>query len=172
MTFTKTRRELEPSWVSWYCAKTWPKDEIRYRVPLGPVPAEITKAYGETKGINVYRPWRPEVDALVIQKGGIVLLEAKIQKFMDGLSKLPVYKSLIPTTPELLKYRAYPVELRLLIPASVAWVVASAHAQNILVIVDAPDYILDAWNDRDKYWTKEATEERDRRKQKLKELGL
>jgi len=83
---TKLRREIEPRWVSEYVAKHYPNFPARYRVPLGPIPAEITKVYGEEKGIKIARPWRPEVDALVLAQKKIILIEAKIFKVMDGLA--------------------------------------------------------------------------------------
>jgi len=171
MAQTRVRRELEPAWTSWYVAKTWPRDVVKYRCPLGPIPDKIREAHGETAAVRIYRPWRPEVDALVIQKGGLVLVESKIQKFMDGLSKLPIYKSLVPSTPELRELRDFPVEMRLLMPENVAWVKAAADKAGILVVVDAPQFILDVWKERDKYWTKEAVQEREKRKAKLQELG-
>jgi len=169
--FTRLRRELEPAWVSWYVARRWPKAIAKFRCPLGPIPEEIKAAYGETRGRKVYRPWRPEVDALVIEPGALWLVEAKIQKFMDGLSKLPVYKGLVPSTPELVEWKHLSILMVLLIPEKVDWVIAAGKEQHVQIVVEAPQFIKDAWADRDKYWTKEATEAREKRKEKLRELG-
>lgn len=171
MTYTRMRRELEPQWVSWFCVKRWPKAIVRYRCPLGPIPEAVKQAHGETAALRIYRPWRPEVDALVIEPGAVTLVEAKIQKFMDGLSKLPIYKSLIPTTPELKEWKHLPVVMVLLIPEKVDWVLAAAQKQDVYVITEAPQFIMDVWKERDKYWTKEAVAEREKRKAKLQELG-
>ena len=35
---TKTRREIEPKWVSEYIVTQYPKHKVRLRCPLGPVP--------------------------------------------------------------------------------------------------------------------------------------
>ena len=91
MGHTKSRREIEPRWVSEYVATHYARHKVRLRVPLGPVPEYLKKAHGTPKAIRIYRPWRPEVDCLVIMPGALVLIEAKIFKYMDGLSKLPVY---------------------------------------------------------------------------------
>ena len=172
MAFTKPRRELEPRWVSEYMATTYPKAEVRFRVPLGPIPKETQADYGLMKGLRVYRPWRPEVDAAARWMSKTILVEAKIFKYMDGLSKLPVYKSLIPTTPEL-AYWPKDVILELLLPVSINWVEAAARDQNIKVVSHfVPDYIRQAWEERDKYWTKDAMNLREERKRKLQELGL
>jgi len=171
MSQTRIRRELEPAWTSWYVAKTWPRALVKYRCPLGPIPDAVKQAHGETQALKIYRPWRPEVDACVIEKNKITLVEAKIQKFMDGLSKLPVYKSLVASTPELRDFKDYDIRMILLIPERVEWVIAAAHAQDVTVVVESPQFIKDVWKERDKYWTKEETERRQQRKQKLQELG-
>ena len=168
---TRTRRDLEPKWVSWYCAKHYPRAIVKLRCPLGPIPEELKKLHGEAKAIKVYRPWRPEVDACVILPGAIRLIEAKIQKFMDGLSKLPVYRSLVPTTPELRAWRDLGVEMILLLPAHVEWVEKAAARMGVAIAVEAPDFIKKAWAERDKYWTKPYLEKREKRKKKLRELG-
>lgn len=171
MAFTKPRRELEPRWVSDYVAKFYPKAEVRMRVPLGPIPKETQKDYGLMKGLRVYRPWRPEVDAAVILPGALKLIEAKIFKYMDGLSKLPVYASLVESTPELQHVRDRPVQMTLLIPAEITWVKQAAAGLKVDVVVWAPEYIKQAWDERDKYWTKEAIQLREERKRKLQEAG-
>jgi len=35
-----------------------------------------------------------------------------------------------------------------------------------------PDYIQRVWNERDKYWTKEAIQKREERKRQIQELGF
>jgi len=171
MAFSRPRRELEPRWVSEYMATTYPKAEVRFRVPLGPIPKETAANYGLLKGLRVYRPWRPEVDAAARWSTKTILVEAKIFKYMDGLSKLPVYKNLIPDTPEL---KAWPsdVIMELLIPAEIPWVKAAADTMAVRVISHfVPAYIKAAWEERDKYWTKDAMEAREERKRKLREMG-
>jgi len=172
MAFSKPRRELEPRWVSDYVAATYPRYEARFRVPLGPIPKETQSDYGLLKGLRVYRPWRPECDAAVYCGDHTVLIEAKIFKYMDGLSKLPVYASLVPTTPELSPWPK-DVRLELLIPTKITWVEDAALKMGVRVVSSfTPEYIKQAWDERDKYWTKEAIEQREERKRKLQELGI
>lgn len=172
MTFTRPRRELEPRWVSEYMATTFPKAEVRFRVPLGGVPKDLEKDYGLFKALRVYRPSRPEVDAAARWTNKTILVEAKIFKYMDGLAKLPVYKSLLPTTPEL-KHWPTDVIMELLIPAPITWVKSAALEMGVKVVDSfVPEYIKQAWDERDKYWTKEAIELREERKRKLQELGI
>jgi len=172
MTFSKPRRELEPRWVSEYMATTYPRAEVRLRVPLGGIPKETATNYGLLKGLRVYRPWRPEVDAAARWSNKTILVEAKIFKYMDGLSKLPVYKGLVATTPEL---KAWPsdIVMELLIPARIPWVVEAAESQGVKVVDHfVPEYIRQVWEERDKYWTKDQVQAREDRKRKLQELGI
>jgi hypothetical protein len=170
-TFTKIRRELEPKWVSFYAREHYPGAEIRLGVPLGPIPDESIRDYGILQAIRRYRPWRPEADLIAILPDQLVLLEAKVFKYMDGLSKLPIYKALIPTTPELRHVAAFPVTMKLLIPVTIPWVIAAAKEIGVEVEVGAPDWIMEVWLERDKYWTKEAVEARSERKRTLEKLG-
>jgi hypothetical protein len=172
MAFTKPRRELEPRWVSEYLATTFPKAEVRMAVPLGGIPKETQANYGLMKGLRVYRPWRPEVDGAVRLAHMTVLVEAKIFKYMDGLSKLPVYKALVPSTPELAHWPT-DINMELLIPAPITWVQQAAVQSGVKVIhTFVPEYIKQAWEERDKYWTKENMALREERKKKLQELGM
>jgi len=171
MAFTRPRRELEPRWVSDYVAGSYPRYEARFRVPLGPIPKETQSDYGLLKGLRVYRPWRPECDAAVNSGKQTILIEAKIFKYMDGLSKLPVYASLLPTTPELAHWPT-DIKMELLIPEKIVWVENAALNMGVKVVSSfVPPYIKQAWDERDKYWTKEAIEQREERKRKLQEAG-
>lgn len=168
---TRVRRELEPKWVSWYVSLAYPQEIVKLRCPLGPIPKELKKLLGKAKAIKTYRPWRPEVDAVIITKTNIVLIEAKIQKFMDGLSKLPVYESLVSTTPELQHYIDKPTKMILLMPARVEWVITASKKNNVQVVIESPEFIQKAYEDRDKYWTKPHMKKREQRKATLKRLG-
>ena len=171
MAFTHLRRTLEPKWVSMYVAEHYPRAEVRLGCPLGGIPKETQKDYGLLKGLRVYRPWRPEVDAVVILHNMVILIEAKIFKYMEGLSKLPVYKALVPETPELQPVKHRPIYMKLLIPASIPWVIEASKPLGVTVEIWAPDFIKQVWEERDKYWTQEKVQEREERKRKLEEMG-
>lgn len=132
----------------------------------------LKKAHGTPKAIRIYRPWRPEVDALVIMPGALLLIEAKIFKYMDGLAKLPVYKSLVPSTPELKTMLDLPVEMQLLIPVEIPWVRTAAENMDVKVYVWCPDWVKKIWNERDKYWQPKQVFEREKRKKILRDLGF
>jgi len=158
--------------VSAYIKEHYPDDEVRLRCPLGPIPAELSEIYGPAKAARVYRPSRPEVDALVILPGALLIIEAKIFKYMDGLAKLPVYKALVPKSPELMIFKNRPVIMHLLIPAEIPWVKAAAPEMGVEVYTWAPEWVRQIWEERDKYWTPESRLRRADRKALLEKLGF
>lgn len=170
--FTKLRRSIEPRWVSWYIKETYPNAEVRLRCPLGPIPDALKELYGPAKAARVYRPSRPEVDALVILPGALLLIEAKIFKYMDGLAKLPVYGALVPKTPELMVFSKKPVIMHLLIPKAIPWVMAAAPDLGVEVYTHAPAWLMEIWEERDKYWQPDARMRRADRKALLEKLGF
>ena len=169
---TKLRRSIEPRWVSWYIKNQYPDAEVRLRCPLGRIPVELKALHGPAKAARVYRPWRPEVDALVILPGALVLVEAKIQKYMDGLAKLPIYKALVPYTAELDVFSDRPVLLHLLLPVKIPWIMDIAGDVGVEVYAVAPDWVLQIWEERDKYWQPDARMKRADRKAILEKLGF
>jgi len=170
--FTKVRREIEPRWVSWYIKKNYPHAEVRLRCPLGPIPDELKELYGPAKAARVYRPSRPEVDALVVRPDAMILIEAKIQKYMDGFSKLPVYAALIRVTPELSILLPRKIIMHLLLPREIPWITSIAAEFGVTVKTAAPDWVMEIWEERDKYWTPSAKRRREDRKRMLEALGF
>ncbi len=169
---TKLRRSIEPRWVSWYIKEKYPDAEVRLRCPLGPIPDALKELYGPAKAARVYRPSRPEVDALVILPGALLLIEAKIFKYMDGLAKLPVYGALVRKTPELEIFSNRPVIMHLLIPKAIPWVMAAAPDLGVEVYTAAPDWLMEVWEERDQYWQPGARMRRADRKAILEKLGF
>jgi len=168
---TKLRREIEPRWVSEYVAANYKDFPVRFRVPLGAIPKGLAEEMGEAKALAFFRPWRPEVDAIVILPRHLILIEGKIFKVMDGLSKLPIYKSLVPLTPELAEYRDFPVIMQLLCVRPLPWVEQAAAQNDVKIVPWAPDWLIKIWEERDKYWTREEVLKREDRKKTLKALG-
>jgi len=169
--FTKLRREIEPRWVAEYCLTHYAGFPVSYRVPVGPIPADMVTEMGMDKAIRAYRPWRPEVDAIVYLPNYLVLIEAKVFKYMDGLAKLPMYKSQIPLTPQLKEHKDKEVLMELLLPVEIPWVTSMALNSGVKVVVWAPDWVLKIWEERNKYWEPEQRLLREQRKEVLRKLG-
>ncbi len=172
MGFTKLRREIEPRWVSHYIKENYPDAEVRLRCPLGPIPDALKELYGPAKAARVYRPSRPEVDAVVILEDQLILVEAKIFKYMDGLAKLPVYASLMKKTPEFSIFMNRRIVMHLLLPTAIPWVVAAAPDLGVEVKTSAPDWVVQIWEERDSYWTPSSKMRRMERKALLEKLGF
>jgi hypothetical protein len=172
MPFTKLRTEWESKYVSEYVLQKYPHDEVQFRCPLGKVPESMIKELGLSKATGAYRPYRPEVDARVITDDALVLIEGKIFKVMDGLSKLPVYRSLVKETPELELYKNFPVRAVLVTPKELTWGANIAVEQNIEVELFLPGWLDEYYAQQEGYWTAEERYKREQRKNVLKGLGF
>ena len=158
--------------MSWYIKQNYPNAEVRLRCPLGPIPDALKEMYGPAKAARVYRPSRPEVDALVILPDAFHLIEAKIQKYMDGFAKLPVYAALVKHSPELSILLPRKIVLHLLLPREIPWITSIAAEFGVTVKASAPDWVMEIWEERDKYWTPSAKRRREDRKRVLAALGF
>ena len=132
----------------------------------------MKELFGPLRAARFYRPSRPEVDAVVVTPGAVILIEAKIKKYMDGLSKLPVYKIALMKAPEFKPILpGKHVLMQLLLPFPIPWVVEAAKEMGVEVIVWAPDWVIRRWEDYDKYWTAEWRIKRERDKRLRRALG-
>jgi len=168
----KRYRVVEPRWVAEYCTEFYPKDIVLYRCPLGMPPKEVRFGVSLKKALQLYYPYRPKVDALIVTPTAIILVEAKVWKYIDGLSKLPVYAALVKQTPELEKYLPRPVIKRLLVPIIPQWLLPIAKELNVEIINWAPDWVKEVYLERERYYTPEGEAERARRKEILEKLGF
>lgn len=165
------RREIEPPWVAEYVNETYGQFPASFRVPLGAIPKQLIDVYGKRKATRVYRPSRPEADAIIYLPDRLVLIEGKIFKVTNGLGSLRMYRDLMPDTPELADYSDLPIRAELLCVQPLPWVLQAAEKAEINVIRFAPPWIVEIWEERDKYWTKEAVQKREQRKATLKAHG-
>ena len=108
--------QRERALLAEYIRLKLPGVQVRQNCPLGIVPESLIVEYGRTAALRVARKMRPEVDALVITPDRLILIEAKILRWVDGLAHLVVYKALVPDTPELEEYAKRPVVMRMVIP--------------------------------------------------------
>lgn len=169
---TKIREDNEARYVSEYVLEKFPRCSQKIRCPLGGAPEMWIKEMGFSKALRTYRPYRPEVDAVVIDKDKIILIEGKILKVMDGISKLPVYRFLVRETPELDIYRTKKIEARLVTPHPPGWCERVAKEFDVTIDLFEPDWIKDYRQKQEKYWTTEERVERHKRRETLKGLGM
>ena len=129
-----------------------------------------TEGYKRAQGIS--RPFRPYADAVVILPGALVLIEAKVWNILNGLGKLPMYKALVPFTPELKDYLKLPIIMELVVGWTNTNLEIMAQEHGIRVVVYCPDWLKTVVDGMHNYWTKEYRQERERIIEDRRRLGV
>jgi len=168
----KLRREIEPRWVAEFVSKFFPDETVAYRVPLGPIPRHLIEEHGFQKAAGIYYPSRPKVDAVVYGEVELILIEAKLDKYFDGICKLVGYRALLDVTPEMKPHLNKIVRTIFLAPIIPYWLEVVARKLNVEIVDYCPDWVRKIWEERNKYWQPEYVAERERRKQVLRRLGF
>jgi len=158
--------------VSEYVLSTYPTDTHMLRVPIGPIPSEVTKEYGTWKGTRAFRPYRLEADAMVVTPKKLILIEGKVFRIRDGIGALATYRPLVPLTPELKVYLDRPLVCQLVTANPPRWLDQVAQVHDIEIVVFEPPWIADYVEHMNKYWTAEHRYGRLKRKQVLENLGF
>ena len=133
----------EMQMVSEYLVKFYPAAPFRTRVRLGQLhpslqPELLDSADAAFAGVG--RRW---ADALVILKDQLILIEAAILADPGDISKLILYKSLLPHTPELSEYINYNIEMQLVYAIEDPLIVTLARASGIKPVFFQPDWIAE-----------------------------
>jgi hypothetical protein len=124
-------------------------------VPLGVVSEALMTEQGYEKAIRMSRPYRPECDAIVILPRHLLVIEAKVWNIVNGLAKLPLYKSLIAATPELQQYLPRDIIMRLVVGWSNTNLEIMARDLGVEIKIYAPKWLADVVEGMHKYWTPE-----------------
>lgn len=148
-------RQVERALIRDYILEKYPDKRVIFGCPLGPAPEKLIATWGAAKALRVARGLRPEVDAVVFEDHTLVLVEAKVTAWMDGLSKLPVYSGLVDTTPELVEYVSWERRMVLCLPYPNESVYESAKVLGVVVDSFTTPEVDEAIRDREKYWTPE-----------------
>jgi hypothetical protein len=151
--------------------QAFPNDEIKLRVPIGPIPDKMIDENGLQKAARLVRPSRPVADAIVVTPDSLVMIEGKITRVREGIGALLTYAPLIPYTPELQQYRSRPLILRLLTANPPQWAIMAAEHTNVQIKVYLPSWLEDYYNHLQSYWTSDVRAAREQRKQVLTSLG-
>ncbi len=147
--------------VAEYLKEQYPTFPTLQAVPLGAVPSKLLEEQGYQKALGIMRPFRPEVDAIVILPRYLLLIEAKVWQVIPGLAKLPLYKSLVPTTPELRQYQPREVLMELVVGQTYPNLETMANSAGVAVRVFNPPWLQEVVDGMNKYWTKEYREARE-----------
>lgn len=148
-------RQVETRMVSEYLLENYSKFPYTMKVPLGALPNDGLQRDGFEITARRYRPFRPEVDAIVFLPRYLLLIEAKVWNIINGLAKLPLYKSLIDITPELKQYMPREIIMQIVVGWSNANLERMAMDQGIEIRVFCPDWLKEVVEEMHKYWTNE-----------------
>lgn len=165
-------RAVETRMVSEYIKTNYSQFPSIMAQPLGGVPNALMETEGYQRALGVMRPFRPEVDAIVILPNHLLIIEAKVWQVMNGLAKLPMYKSLVPFTPELKEYMPRDVLMELVVGWTSPNLELMANDHGIAVKVFCPDWLKEVVADMHHYWTKEYREQRERKLQLREYFGV
>lgn len=165
-------QQVEVRMVAEYLLQAYASFPTRTGVPLGSVDEKLMTSVGYQKAIDMSRPYRPEVDAIVILPRYLVIIEAKVWNVVNGLAKLPLYKSLVPSTPELKQYMPREIIMELVVGWTNTNLETMAKAAGVAVKVYSPPWLADVVDRLHNYWTKEYQQERQRVLETRQALGL
>ena len=141
-------------------------------VPLGRVDESLMATHGYQRALGLSRPYRPEADAIVILPNYLVLIEAKVWNVVNGLAQLPLYKTLIATTPELQQYLPRDILMEVVVGWTNANLETMARGLGVSVVVYSPPWLANVVDGMHKYWTQEYRQERQRIMDARQLLGL
>jgi len=141
-------------------------------VPLGAIPDKLAIENGMAKAIALSRPFRPECDAVVVLPNYLLLVEAKVWNVVNGLAKLPLYKSLVPVTPELKEYQPREVLMELVVGWTNPNLERMASDAGVKVVLYNPPWLADVVNGMHKYWTPEYRQLREEKLRLRTLLGI
>ena len=166
------RHQVETRMVSEYLLARYSKFTFILAQPLGVVSEELLAKVGYLQAIKQMRPYRPEVDAVVILPRHLLLVEAKVWNIVNGLAKLPLYKSLVPFTPELKEYQAREVLMELVVGWTNENLEIMARDLGVKVVTYSPPWLQQEVDRMHLYWTKEYREQREQKLRLREHFGL
>jgi hypothetical protein len=152
---SRKSRQVETRMVAEYLKENYSKYSFITKQPLGRIPEELAAKEGYKRAVGLMRPFRPEVDAVVMLPGALLVVEAKVWNIVNGLAKLPLYKSLVPHTPELKQYHHLPIIMELVVGWTNPNLEIMARDLGVRVRVFCPDWLNEVVEDMHKYWTRE-----------------
>uniref|UniRef100_A0A6M3X4U9 Uncharacterized protein n=1 Tax=viral metagenome TaxID=1070528 RepID=A0A6M3X4U9_9ZZZZ len=139
----KEYRQRERRYVPEYVNEKYPERvAVFYNMAVGPAPKELYKANPEIP-LAHFRRWRFWIDAVVILKDRMVLLEGKLRKPAEGLGQLLLYRALLPQTPELEPYKWLSIEMVLVTPRPDPRVIGVANSLGINIVIWSKPWVQD-----------------------------
>lgn len=165
-------RQPETRLVAEYMASHFPVGAYATNVALGPPLPGTVEELGLEKALRTSRPYRMKVDGLAWPDNELVLVEGKVWRPFDGLAKLPIYRDLVPQSPDLRAYQGRRLVLQLVTPWSTEPILELARSYGVQVVIYRPEWIDRAVEDHMAYWTREHRERREEKRRLRETFGL
>jgi hypothetical protein len=172
LSVARKSRQVETRLVAEYLKENFSKFTFITKQPLGKVSETLMAEEGYKRAINLSRPFRPEVDAAVILPRHILIVEAKVWNIISGLGKLPLYKSLVPFTPELQQYMPREVLMELVVGWTNPNLELMARDAGVRVRLYCPEWLQEVVESQHKYWTREYQDVRQKKLRMREVYGL
>lgn len=165
-------RQVETRFISEYLKKYYSSFSYILSIPLGKVEEGLMRELGYQRALGLTRPFRPRADAVVILPRHLLLIEAKVWNVINGLAKLPMYRSLVPFTPELKEYLPRGIILQLVVAWTNPNLEIMARAAGVSLKVYSPPWIQEIVDGLHKYDTREYRLAREEKLRMREHLGL
>ena len=165
-------RQVETRLIAEYLKEHYSEFSFIMKQPLGTISEDLARRDGMKVAMGILRPFRPEVDAVVILPHFLLIIEAKVWNIVNGLAKLPLYKLLVPVTPELKEYMPREVLMQLVVGWTNSNLETMARSMDVEVKVYRPDWLIEVVEGMHKYWTKEYQLERQKRLKMREYFGV
>lgn len=165
-------RQVETRLVAEYLKEHYSAFPFINKCPVGKVSEALMADIGYEKALGITSPSRYEIDAVVILPRYLLIIEAKVWQVVNGLAKLPLYKSLVPVTPELQQYHDREVLMQCVVGWSNSNLEIMARSMGVELVVYCPDWLKEVVQGMHKYWTREYQAERTRKLQMREYFGV
>lgn len=139
----KPQQQRERRYVPEFVNNKYPdRVTVFYNMAVGPPPEAMYRANPEIP-LKHFRRWRFWIDAVVVLKEKLVLIEGKLRRPADGLGQLLIYRALLKDTPELRPYRKLPVYMVLVTARPDPRVISVATYYGITVEIFTPAWAME-----------------------------
>lgn len=119
----------------------FPNERVQQQVRLGAYTPSIGTAGLDRTEIKALGVWRRYADAIVFRRTELILIEASLPADVGYVSRLELYRRLVPLTPELAPVATLPVVLLYLCAIEDPVVTAIAREHGIKVEVFQPSWV-------------------------------
>jgi len=137
----RTWQPREMLMVQEWLVRTHPEDMKWTRVRVGQLAPEMLTPVGSEEEERAATGWRRWVDAIVITKEKVIMIEAAIRPNPGKISQLELYDELFEMTPEFKKYWGWKRELMILYAIEDPATVYLARKKGILCVRYVPDWL-------------------------------